>query len=397
LKENDLFDRLQNCQNESRRRASEYVPEETTEQDGSIDFDADMLEFEDGNTTCGESGGWYIEGHGTGYMEFAGQLWKVLPRGLGGGDGRAFYPYVLCAGSVTIAFRKKRSETVSNVWVEFGSIPLAQHGGLASLWDSLKADFSTEGIQIERDILSRVDMFADFDIAEVELFCKRLENGSRVTRARSMGFYSEELNTALYLSGKKYTGFSLGKNIKVRCYDKRRELENDPIKWAVFADVYDGIPDTLTRVEFQLRRAALAEFEFGKGERIDGVESFLKIREKLWRYLTEDWFRLTESPVDAKNNNQAHAEVWSVWRMVQNAVVAVVKDIVRRKRDLDIDFQHLAKMALGCITKIAVWNDSVDSWRDMTGEFMRYVKEIGMSSVRKSIEKHYEEMQLICT
>jgi len=86
-----------------------------------------------------------------------------------------------------------------------------------------------------------------------------------------------------------------------------------------------------------------------------------------------------------------------VWQMVQNAVVVAIKDIVRKKRDLDIDFQHLAKMALGCMTKIAVWNDAAENWREITSEFMRYVKNIGAGPIRKSIEKHYEEMHLLCT
>lgn len=396
VNESAFFARLHRSLEESRAKAENHVPEDTPADDGNsfpeLDFDPDLFECDDSAATSGRSGEYFIEGHGGGYMEFGGCLWKVLPRGIGGGDGRAHYPYVMSSGGVVIAVRRKQSETVSNMWVEFGSIVLARNGGLDGMWQMLRKTFATEGITVKKDILSRVDMYGDFDFdCGVSAFCEKMESGCRVSRARSLGYYSEELNVALYFSGRRHTGFSLGKNIKVRIYDKRRELENDPLKWGVFAEKYGGLPEVLTRVEFQLRRRALSEFYLTGTERIDGVDSYLAVRERLWKYLTEDWFRLTDKPVDSKNKHQSHSVVWSVWESVQNAVFVVVKEVFRIRRRVDVDFGHQANMALGCICKMAVWSDCADTWKDITGVFMEYVKKIGWPKVREVLEKHSEE------
>ncbi len=217
------------------------------------------------------------------------------------------------------------------------------------------------------------------------------------------------MNTALYMNGRKHTGFSIGTDIKLRVYDKRYELRNDPVKWGVFADKYDGIPDVLTRVEFQLRRVALKEFDVGDGARIEGVESYLAVRENLWRYLTEDWFRLTAEKVDKDNNHQSRAGTWFFWEVVQNAVSKASDVMQRVKRSVKVDPMHLFKMGMGCICKAVILEKSeelADGRFEEGGEFAeaRYVARYFWDKLRTYgrkyfdgvMSKHYEELFLRC-
>ena len=399
LEKDALFSRLHSCQLESRGHA-ETVAE--TDENGLTDEDysalISMTTDDYGGDTIGARGSdeRYMEGHGKGLLEFGGCLWKVLPHGMGGKDGRSYYPYVMMSGGVLVGFRRDSHETVSNMWVEMGSIPLAARGGLANVWDELQGMFAKESVTVVKEIVSRVDVYADFDACDVGEFCRRFTEGMRVSRARKVGHYGEEdLNTATYLTGRRYTGFSLGHNIKLRCYDKALELTKDPVKWAVFAERYGGIPEVLTRVEFQLRRVALKEFLVNGLDRIDGVESYLAARDQLWKYLTEDWFRLTEDAVDAKNNNQSKAETWTVWQTVQSAVGQQEKIIFRHQRPAKVDMEHLFRMALGCMCKMALWERAeVDTVRDVVSHFVEKVKSHGRRYFLDTLERHYDEMRL---
>lgn len=249
-----LFTRLERCQREVRRFKEDYLPEENENTDSIDGMPVELLGIPDNqddypDTTYGINN-YYIEGHGKGMFEFGDALWQVAPYGKGGKrqDSQSYYRYVIYSGGITIFLRESKSETVSNMWIEIGSIPLVTYGGLKGVWDMLQKMFKQENIFVEKDILSRVDMYIDTELAGVDTFCKKFENRCRITRARSIGQFSEEeLNTAMYFSGKRYTGFTVGKNIKLRCYDKRHEMRNDPVKWSYFAEKYHGIPDTLTR------------------------------------------------------------------------------------------------------------------------------------------------------
>lgn len=392
-----LFARLHRCQLESRGHA-ELVDEDGEDSIADEDYAALMIDNSESygdDTTSGWGGERYLEGHGKGWFEFGGCVWKVLPHGMGGKDGRSYFPYVIASGGVLIGFRRDSHETVSNMWVEMGSIPLAMNDGLTGVWGELKRMFKAESVTVIREIVSRVDMYADFDACDVSEFCRRFNEGMKVTRARKIGNYAEDLNTATYLVGLRFTGFSMGTNIKLRCYDKRYELEKDPVKWGVFADRYNGIPEVLTRIEFQLRRVALKEFLFNGLDRIDGVDSYLAARDHLWKYLTEDWFRLTDEKVDAKNKNQSKASTWDIWRQIQDAAGHVVKEIFRHRRPAKVDMEHLYKMALGCMCKIAIWEKGkVETANEVIAHFVEKVKAHGFRDFWDVMERHAEEMML---
>lgn len=392
----ELFHRLHRAQQDARGYAERVEPTDEPEELMELDFDPAELVFDDAMASPAPgSGGHYMEAAGNNWFEFGGQLWRVKAHGVGGKDGRSYYPYAIKAGGVLIAFRRDKHETVSNMWIEIGSIPLAQNDGLSGMWKQLCSMFSQEGVHIEKTIVSRVDVYADFDDVDVSSFCARFNENCRVTRARRLGTYSEEMNTASYYMGNRQTGFSIGTQIKLRCYDKRYELRNDPVKWGIFAERYNGLPDVLTRIEFQLRRVALKEFLVNGRDRIEGVESYLSAREQLWLYLTEDWFRLTESKVDKKNRHQDRAKTWSVWERVQKAVVGVVKEIFRHAREPRIDMEALYKQALGCVCKMAVYEhggNQLETVQAVLRHFWQKIVAHGEAAFWEAMNRHYDDM-----
>ncbi len=324
----------------------------------------------------------YIEGHGKGFVEFGGQLWYMMPHGKGSGDGnrKSHYKYHLKSGDVNIFMRRDMHDTISNVWLEIGSIPLCRYGGIRNALDEVYKLFKAEGITVLKEILSRVDMYADFNTCEVVDFCDKFATGCTITRARRVSTFGEDtLDYSLHSSGRKQTGFAIGRDVHLRCYDKAEELKRDPVKWAVFSEKYDGIPDTLTRVEFQLRRKALKDIQVmadGGTEpgRIEDVDSYLKVRDNLWRYLTCEWFRFTEKPVDRKNNNRSRAKTWRVWAMVQNAVSPDCEPVKRVRRAVQVNPEHNKKMAIGALMSAALLErpHGIDS----AGDFIRYFRDV---------------------
>ncbi len=358
------------------------------------DFTEDFAQFEEG----GSNNDFYIEGYGKGFMEFGGQLWRMMRSGKGSGDDNrnSYYRYHLKSGDVDIFLRRDKHESVSNMWLEIGSVSLCRCGGLRNALDEIYAVFKAQGITVLKEILSRVDVYADYDSCKIHEFCDRMFNGSYITRARHIHYFGEDaLDFSLHLDGRKYTGFSIGTQIHLRCYDKREEMKNDPIKWAVFAEKYDGIPDDLTRVEFQLRRKGLKDIQVMADDgaepgRIEDVDSYLKVRNNLWRYLACEWFRFTEKPVDRKNKNNSKAKTWSTWEMVQNSVSSACESAKRTRRAVQVNPEHMKKMALGVVMGAAMLErpGEIASAGDLVRYFRDVIIEGGRDYFLEVKEKH---------
>lgn len=402
-----IFNRLERCRLEAQGKADTFSPDENPEVVEDMDFDPDKVEFADSMDSSAYGGERFIEGSGggCGEFEFGGIIWYVMPYGKGGKDfGGAHYRYQLVSGGIKIFIRRESSETVSNMWIEIGSIPLCVKGGLKPVCDELWAIFKSEGIIFEKNILSRVDIYADFDHCDAGEMCDKFYENARITRARKEANYSQllgyggEINFSMHSIGGRKTGFAIGTETHLRVYDKRFEMQRDPIKWGVFADKYDGIPETLTRVEFQLRRNALKSFALDEtGEkRIEGYESYLEVRERLWKSLTTDWFRLIDKPVDKENNHQSRAKTWPAWEVVQCAVNASLDVIRRIKRRVEVDCSQLLKMGLGCLVKSALYvsGKSMPEPVDVLTLCKTMIISFGREYYNKTVNRHCKEKDL---
>jgi len=278
---------------------------------------------------------------------------------------------------VRMGIRKQENDRIPNVKVEFGSYPLAVLGGLGEAWKWLTRCIGDFGGKITRHVLSRVDMYTDVVGWTITEFQRRFFDGWRISRARmGMGYGFEDIGAPSNLAwlGRRNSGFRLGCDPMIRVYDKKLELRRSPDKAEVFDEKW-GFPskdDPVIRTEFQLRREAIKRF-LGGG-RVDTVEDYVREKAGMWAYLTEDFFRMTEGPVDAENGNQEKAKTWSVWEKVQKAAGDDVIPARRVERVSKVDIYAWISQGIAVLMKGGVeWNCHVDGYMS----WLRMVAQLG--------------------
>jgi hypothetical protein len=168
------------------------------------------------------------------------------------------------------------------------------------------------GGTIRHNRLSRVDICLDMRDVSLDEFYKPFSENRYICRSRE--------DTA-YVPQKGNGGMTLyfGKApLQCRIYDKLKEVEKraNPHKRLCMRVYRWGpiLPNAATRVEFELRRAALKE----RG--IDAVEDYYAKRADLVYYLTTKWLRFTANKVDRENKNQSKSRTLPLWNQVRKAL-----------------------------------------------------------------------------
>ena len=172
------------------------------------------------------------------------------------------------------------------------------------------------GFHVTKETLSRVDLQVTLQRATAD-FMNLIAGGHVVRKTRKSDIHMDGLQTQT---------FTAGKATQICIYDKKQELEDggDEIKTRLVVKHLLGLDlpeedcmvhaplflfDHLTRVEFRLRRSRLREM---------GIDSIADLKEKelsLVAFMTEEWFRILESPkVRGHENTQ---QVHELWREVQ--------------------------------------------------------------------------------
>nr|WP_321465663.1 hypothetical protein [uncultured Desulfobulbus sp.] len=142
----------------------------------------------------------------------------------------------------------------------------------------------------------------------------------------------------------------------LRIYDKVAELKGTRAthKQQIFSEIwgvntYDQQP--VTRVEYQLRRPKLREFSDGEGNQINTVVDLVNALKSLWGYLTTEWTRHSDSPVN-RNHNQTKAKVSEFWEKVQAVIWTGVFGYVRTHPVKHRDIVMLRKQARGILMSV---------------------------------------------
>lgn len=163
--------------------------------------------------------------------------------------------------------------------------------------DSDEIEWSGSGLFLEADVfavnepanISRVDLYADFCAeCEMDAFDPLRDWVTRV-----------EIMTLHYSYG-RFSGWSFGSggDIVARLYDKTLEVEKKSHKFYLHelwkAAGWDG-ESQVWRMEFEAKRNALVSPQLPK------LAHLLPNQAALWRYLTENWLRLTV-PTDSDSN-----------------------------------------------------------------------------------------------
>ena len=162
--------------------------------------------------------------------------------------------------------------------------------------------------------MSRLDLAADFSVPE-GLSSEFLKQHC-VCRSRKRVFYEDDTDTETAYFG------ATSSPIRLRIYDKTRELLKSPTKtWQ--REVWgEQSYDRVMRVEYQIRREALRELGIAECSDLQKVAG-------IWEYLALIWFTL-RLPEDKNTSRRAIHPFWiSVQAVAKNLGESVT---IRRQR-----------------------------------------------------------------
>ncbi|MDD2468770.1 MAG: hypothetical protein PHI97_32755 [Desulfobulbus sp.] len=300
--------------------------------------------------------------------------------------GTRYYTYRIKSGDVTLLFnRRSHDQKIPNCRLEIGSLSCWSPGFYA-VYERVKTFLALHGGEVVKERVSEVHLAADF--IGVDIKTTELENRSNwVALARNDDIYDglkvtkrdpdpdpEELDFNSHYTNRKFSGITIGSgDMMFRAYDKVMELKKKRAtnKQQVFAEIwgvdkYDDEP--VTRLEYQIRRPRLREFadvshidpidgkrKFNvaelKGNQIDTVADLVNSLKSLWAYLTSEWTRHTESPVN-RNHNQTKAKISEFWEKVQAVVWTGVFGYIRIHPAKHKDVEMLRKQARGILMSV---------------------------------------------
>ena len=286
--------------------------------------------------------------------------------------GTRYYTYRIKSGDVTLLFnRRTHDQKIPNCRLEIGSLS-CWSPGFYSIYNKVKAFLALRGGEIMKEIVSEVHLAADFigtDIKTTDLDNRShwialarkdsVYDGLKLRKSNVPGQESEPDEVAFdsHYTNRKFSGLNIGSgDMMLRIYDKVTELKRKRAtnKQEVFAEIwgvnaYDEHP--VTRIEYQIRRPRLREFSDTEGNQINTVFDLVNALKSLWAYLTTEWTRHTDSPVN-RNHNQSKARVSEFWKMVQAVVWTGVFGFVRNHPVKHKDTEMLRKQARGILMSV---------------------------------------------
>ena len=284
-------------------------------------------------------------------------------------SGTRYYTYRIKSGDVTLLFnRRSHDQKIPNCRLEIGSLS-CWSPGFYEILKRVKTFLSLHGGEVVKEIVSEVHLAADFIGTDIKT--TDLDNRSHwVALARKGGDHDglvvqkrdpepdpDVLEFDRHYTNHHFSGVHIGKgNLMLRIYDKVAELKGSRAthKQQIFSEIwgvknYDELP--VTRVEYQLRRPKLREFSDSEGNQINTAVDLVNAMKSLWGYLTSEWTRHADKPVD-RNHNQTKAKVSEFWQMVQAVVWTGVFGYVRTHPVKHRDIVMLRKQARGILMSV---------------------------------------------
>ncbi len=275
---------------------------------------------------------------GTKLVEYDGFEFEVFRSGASSdSSGGSYMAYGLRRQGVRIDLTTKAraGKHHPNLRIQIHPSVIHNYGDEFAAFDAVKEWLSTLGYTLFEggDRVSRVDVCRDlqgvgvgelFDLYERGAFFYRARHESRhgersmsedEIKAAVADFESELRNgrDAVYSYGHKVTGFTFGKAVKCRIYDKRHELlvgKPDPMKLLLMLrDRWvDGVPDQATRVEWQIRSDRLRKMG------VTTVGDWKARRADVVEWLATKWLVVRQP--GACRRNPKRSPVHSLWEQV---------------------------------------------------------------------------------
>lgn len=263
--------------------------------------------------------------------------------------GTTKFNYRLKAGDVVLLLNRRGPEgTIPNIRLEIGS--LTSQTCLLQTVNDIRHWLTRQGAEFLKEQVSEVHLAVDFIGTDIQTI--GIADQDRWIH-RSHSFRPNYTHRRL-------TGIEIGKgDFMLRIYDKVTELKRSEHKQEVFKELwkvpaFDAFP--VTRVEYQLRRPVLKEFnhlEYCNG--IDTVKQLFFGLKALWKYATSDWAKFMATIVDRDNKHQSRALYSDFWLIVRSVVWMGLEELRREKRTKHKDIDALRKQARGILMSIAAF------------------------------------------
>lgn len=306
--------------------------------------------------------------------------------------GTSLYNFRLVAGDVTILLnRRAPNGSVPNLRIEVGS--LTSQTSLFQTLKEIKLWMERKGAILLKEQVTEVHLAADFIGVDI-----------KTLGIESQDYWIQRANSFnVHHNHRKLTGISIGKgDIMLRIYDKVEELKRSENKQEVFAELwqvskYDDL--SVTRVEYQLRRPVLKEFEhleYCSG--ISDIKTLLFSLKALWNYCTHDWSRFVGTIVDRENKNQKRNFYSEFWHIVRDVVWSGLDEMRREKPIKHKNLESLRKQARGILMSVCAFflhnfddiDQIVNYSQSLIEEDLRLYYEDYSRFVRKMQEKRNE-------
>lgn len=319
--------------------------------------------------------------------------------------GIKFFPYHLSCGDIHIFLANRDSSShLAGLKVEVGS--MSSQMGVRAFYDRLVKWFRFYHVDVVSNIVSRADLAVD--LFDHKITDSTLWNDDHyITRAASydahkdsVDEYQKQNKTSLHKVHRKVTGVSIGRgSVMLRMYDKSGELDkpHNCHKKLFFHRLWSSSSSDVTRVEFQLRRKFLGTvLEFGD------IDDLCKNVEKIWSYLTKEWFRHCEDVVDSENNHQGRSVVSEDWeRVVSGGCSGVDVNPCERilKKPVQVSVKALKAQVRGlALTLCAAVGHEVDDFQGMLSTSIKlFCDEIQAVMANKTVfEREFKIRQNRC-
>lgn len=262
--------------------------------------------------------------------------------------GASTYPYKLQSGDIVLLFSNHRSTASQpNCRIEIHSMS-CWNPGWRSVLGRFRALLDHIGGEIRRETVTEHHITVDLigvDYAKTGL----IDHRRWLTKA------PKKISPTYEYYRPNYISFGKG-DFMLRCYDKPADLKNDPAKREFFHQLWfdrlGHVPEHVTRIEFQIRRAVSKDLEVNT---LDDLERKL---DGIWQYCTTEWCRfcdreLTDS--DRRNKHQSRystAFLWEFVRSVRFTGQAEPAPVIRQKLPPQINLEQLRQNAAGCLLSL---------------------------------------------
>jgi hypothetical protein len=258
-------------------------------------------------------------------------------------SGSSTYPYKLKSGDLVLLFSNHQATASHpNCRIEIHSVSCWNPGWKAVL-ERFQELLDHLGCSVRKQTVTEHHITAD--LLDVDFTKTGLINIHRwIAKARQQKLCYED-----YIPN--YVAFGKG-DFMFRCYDKTAELKQNDAKRDFFHrhwfERVGYVPEHVTRIEFQIRRAVSKELE------VNTVEDLETKLDAIWQYCVTDWCRfcakkLTEK--DRKNKHQsryATAFLWEFVCSVRFTLDEAVMPLERVKPPPQTNIEALRKLLAGC-------------------------------------------------